>query len=157
MLSWVLMLSTFYFFYQHPECFVSADETLTLCYISWRILDVYLESFQLLKTRFIFWSFKTSVKESDTSLIRFGGACSAPHWKCSIWNAWSLFSFWSFCFFPFFLHISPTEWFYWRENDLKPTTNMLNVYILYISALVWLVFAVGFTGNTGTFFLTRCF
>lgn len=54
--------------------------------------------------------------------------------------------------FPlFFLHISPTEWFYWRENALKPTTNMLNVYILYISALVWLVFDVGFTGNTGSF------
>lgn len=37
------------FFYQHPECFVSADETMILCYIKWRILDVYLKSFQLLK------------------------------------------------------------------------------------------------------------
>lgn len=53
--------------------------------------------------------------------------------------------------FPVFLHSSPTEWFYWRENALEPTTNMLNVYILYISALVWLVFDVGFTGNTGSF------
>lgn len=129
----------FYFFYQHPECFVSADETLTLYYIKWREWRM---EFPAVKVSFS--GALNHQRRSQTHALHhtenavFG--THDHHFPPEI----SVFSL-------FFLHIYPTEWFYWRENALKPTTNMLNVYILYISALVWLVFDVGFTGNTGSF------
>lgn len=140
MLSWVLMFR-FYFFYQHPECFVSVW-TLTLCYIKWRILDVYLGRFLLLKflwTHFIFWSFKSLARESDTSLVCFGGACCVPHWKCSIWNAWSLVSFWGFCFFPCFFFTFPpqNDFIEGKMHSSQPQTCWMCIFCIFLHLFDW--------------------